>query len=160
MRVRGLWGNHHHNPRHNPFNWLWMVVAVLVSIAGLYARLANAQDAECAEVKIVIEQKLSLERQAFDARMVIRNGLDASALSNVKIELLFKDRDQREVVATTDPTATGATFFMRVDNLSGLSALDGSASLAPKTTADIRWLLIPAQGAGGTTADGKLYDIV
>lgn len=159
MRVRGLWGNHHHNPRHNPFNWLWMVVAVLVSIAGLYARLANAQDAECAEVKIVIEQKLSLERQAFDARMVIRNGLDASALSNVKIELLFKDRDQREVVATTDPTATGATFFMRVDNLSGLSALDGSASLAPKTTADIRWLLIPAQGAGGTTAEGKLYYI-
>ena len=108
-----------------------MVVAVLVSIAGLYARLANAQDAECAEVKIVIEQKLSLERQAFDARMVIRNGLDASALSNVKIELLFKDRDQREVVATTDPTATGATFFMRVEVTTAVAKAELHAALVP-----------------------------
>ncbi len=143
----------------NRLTWWWIAAALLVCVAGLWARAAQAQDAECAEVKIVIEQKLSLERQAFDAHMVIRNGLDSSALSNVKIDLLFKDQDQNDVVATSDANAAGATFFVRADTLTGLSATDGSASLPAKTTADIRWLIIPSQGAGGTTPEGRLYYI-
>ncbi|RLJ39771.1 putative repeat protein (TIGR01451 family) [Acidovorax sp. 106] len=140
-------------------NWLWMTVLVLTALCGAWGRSANAQDSVCAEVKIVIEQKLSLERQAFDAHMVIRNGLETSALSNVKIDLLFKDQDQNDVVATTDANASGASFFVRTDNLTGLTAIDGSASLAAKATADIRWLIIPSQGAGGTTSEGRLYYI-
>ena len=54
--------------------WVWLALIVYVGLWGLWSRAALAQDALCAEVKIVIEQKLSLERQAFDARMVIRNG--------------------------------------------------------------------------------------
>ncbi|WP_143327017.1 hypothetical protein [Vandammella animalimorsus] len=52
---------------------------------------AQAGGAVCAEVKIVIEQKLSLERQAFDARMVITNGLPDQKLQDVHVELLFMD---------------------------------------------------------------------
>lgn len=139
--------------------WLWLLTAALLMLVAGGMRTAYGQDAECAEVKIVIEQKLSLERQAFDARMVIRNGLQTSSLSNVKIELIFKDQDQQVVAATTDPNAVGATFFVRTDSLSGLAALDGSSSIAPNTTADIRWLLIPSQGAGGATPQGRLYYI-
>ena len=141
--------------------WLWLAFIMCVGLLGPWAREARAQaaDAVCAEVKIVIEQKLSLERQAFDAHMVIRNGLETSALSNVKIDLLFKDQDQNDVVATTDANASGASFFVRTDNLTGLTAIDGSASLAAKATADIRWLIIPSQGAGGTTSEGRLYYI-
>lgn len=64
-------------------NWLWMTVLVLTALCSAWGRSANAQDSVCAEVKIVIEQKLSLERQAFDAHMVIRNGLETSTLSGL-----------------------------------------------------------------------------
>ena len=40
-------------------NWLWMTVLVLTALCGAWGRSANAQDSVCAEVKIVIEQKLS-----------------------------------------------------------------------------------------------------
>ena len=135
----------------------WLACGFLLLWLAAWPLLARAQDADCAEVKIVIEQKLSLERQAFDARMVIRNGMDASALGNVKIELTYLDQNQQPVAATTDPNAVGAVFFQRVDQLTGLGALDGSAGIAPKSTADVHWLIIPSQGAGGNTASGRMY---
>lgn len=139
-----------------PVVWL-LIGCVLLNM--LFAGRVWAQDSECAEVKIVIEQKLSLERQAFDARMVIRNGLEDKALENVAIALTFADQDNNEVVATTDPNAVGAVFFSRTDSLDGIAALDGSASIAPKTAAEVHWLIIPSAGAGGTTSAGKLYYI-
>ncbi|WP_157667482.1 choice-of-anchor U domain-containing protein [Comamonas serinivorans] len=133
------------------FLWL-MLLSLVMPVDPLHA-----QEAECAEVKIVIEQKLSLERQAFDAHMVIRNGLDG-ALTNVSVELFFQDQDQASVQATTDPQGVGATFFYRTDTITGLNSLQGG-SLAAKETADIRWLIIPSQGAGGDTASGRMYYI-
>ena len=132
---------------------LWLTLVAMISL--LFASVLRAQEADCAEVKIVIEQKLSLERQAFDARMVIRNGLDAQ-LANVKVELSYQDQSQQPVVATTDPNAVGATFFQRLDTMTGINSLDGG-TLAGKTNADIHWLIIPSQGAGGDTAGGKMY---
>ena len=160
MHGSRLWANHQHcKELQGHLTWWTLVRLAVLVLAGLLANAARAEEAVCAEVKIVIEQKLSLERQAFDAHMVLRNGLDASALSNVKVDLIFKDQDQKDVVATTDPNATGAAFFVRTDSLTGMSALDGSATLAPKTTADVRWLIIPSQGAGGNTSQGRLYYI-
>ena len=134
---------------------LWLAFMALVTV--LWPMAARAQDADCAEVKIVIEQKLSLERQAFDAHMIIRNGLDGQ-LTNVKVELFYQDQNQQPVVATSDPNAVGATFFQRVDRMTGINSLDGG-SLAGKTNADIHWLIIPSQGAGGDTANGRMYYI-
>lgn len=134
---------------------LWRVFIVLMAAVWPFGIMA--QDADCAEVKIVIEQKLSIERQAFDARMVVRNGLD-EALSNVKIELFYQDQYQQPVSATSDPSAIGATFFQRLDSMEGISSLEGGA-LAGKTEADIHWLIIPSYGAGGTTAEGLMYYI-
>ena len=141
--------------RWNAAIW-WMLAWLFLGI--LFPVALRAQEADCAEVKIVIEQKLSLERQAFDAHMVIRNGLDGP-ISNVKVELNYLDQNQQPVTATTDPNAVGALFFQRIDRISGIGALDGSGSLAPKTNADIHWLIIPAQGAGGDTASGRMYYI-
>lgn len=150
----------HRTKRHAPAGYvlmrLWLALFVLVA-GWLFAPVSHGQEADCAEVKIVIEQKLSLERQAFDAHMVIRNGLDG-ALSNVKVELVFQDQDQQPVTATADPNATGATFFQRIDRMTGIGSLDGG-SLAGKTHADIHWLIIPSQGAGGDTANGRMYYI-
>ena len=134
---------------------LWWLLVATTSL--LVAPVLRAQEADCAEVKIVIEQKLSLERQAFDAHMIIRNGLDGQ-LTNVKVELFYQDQNQQPVVATSDPNAVGATFFQRIDTMTGINSLDGG-TLAGKTNGDIHWLIIPAQGAGGDTASGKMYYI-
>jgi uncharacterized repeat protein (TIGR01451 family) len=119
---------------------------------------AQATDAVCAEVRIVIEQKLSLERQAFDARMVITNGLADQKLENVSITLQFLDANNSVVTATTDPAASGASFFYRTDGVEGITSLEGG-TIAPKAVANVRWLIIPAAGTGGRDPQGTLYYI-
>ena len=149
---------HIHHGRRYSFTTSWFRLVFLTMLALIWPFGAMAQDdADCAEVKIVIEQKLSLERQAFDAHMIIHNGLD-DVLSDVKIELTFLDHNQQPVVATTDPNAVGATFFQRIDRMTGIDSINGS-QLAGKTDADIHWLIIPSQGAGGDSAEGRMYYI-
>jgi hypothetical protein len=55
-------------------NAVWLVAALGLFGAGSVAP-RHAQNAVCADVKIEIKQKLSLERQGFDAVMRINNGL-------------------------------------------------------------------------------------
>ena len=134
-----------------------LCLAALAAI--LFAAPALAQDAVCAQVKIEIKQKLSLERQAFDAVMRINNGLDTDPIQNVGINLTFADQAGNSVIATTDPNNTSAAFFIRIDSLTGINAIDGSGAVAPKTTGEIHWLIIPAAGTGGIAPQGKLYFI-
>jgi hypothetical protein len=110
------------------------------------AGLVFAQDVECAEVKIVIEQKLSFERQAFDARMLIKNGLDTS-LKNIQVELIFTDRDNQPVEVTQKTDDNKAKFFYRINSLFGVNDISGTGQIAAKSNADIHWLIIPAYGA-------------
>lgn len=128
------------------------VCLCMVSAGGTVA----AEDL-CAEVKIVIEQKMSLERQAFDARMLISNGLDASALQDVKIDLYVLDAASQPVVATSDANAAGAAFFYRLDSLSGIDSIGGGGVIGAKSEAEVHWLIVPSAGAGGDAPQGKVY---
>lgn len=137
----------------------WLGFCALLVLGALYSissAFAQAADAVCAEVKIVIEQKFSLERQAFDAKMVITNGLGDQKLENVQIELLFLDANNTPVSATADPNAQGATFFYRTDQLTGITSLNGGV-IEPKAIANIHWLIIPAAGSGGNKLEGAVY---
>ena len=138
--------------------WLWLAFIMFAGFLGPLAREALAQtaDAVCAEVKIVIEQKFSMERQAFDAKMVVTNGLADQKLENVSIELQFLDANNNAVVATVDPNAQGATFFYRTDEVTGISSLNGG-TIEAKAVANINWLIIPAAGSGGRNPEGAVY---
>lgn len=125
-----------------------LIVFLLCCI--LPGKILLAQEPECAEVKIVIEQKLSFERQAFDAHMVINNGLTDSVLENVKIELLFTDQNNQPITITQDPNAVGAKFFYRTNSLAGIDNIDGTGEITAKSTAEIHWLIIPSFGAAET----------
>ena len=131
----------------------------LVTLFCSFATTAFAQYSLCAEVKIEIKQKVSLERQAFDAVMKINNGLDASSLTGISINLTFQDANGSPVVATTDANNTAATFFLRLDSLDGVGAIDGSGAVAPKTSGTVKWLIIPSAGAGGLLPGGRTYRI-
>jgi len=74
-----------------------------------------AQESVCAIVKIEIAQELTLERQAFEAELVIENVLDDMALENIDINVNFLDENDEPVVATSDPNNTEAKFFIRED---------------------------------------------
>ncbi|WP_392562468.1 hypothetical protein RHO12_03020 [Orbus sturtevantii] len=134
------------------FMWIVLLLCCIMPI-----KFAFALDAECAEVKIVIEQKLSFERQAFDAHMVINNGLAGSVLKDIRVQLLFTDKDNRAVIATQDANNDGATFFYYVKSLSGINDINGSGQINTKTNAEIHWLIIPSFGAA--EFDNTLYYI-
>lgn len=122
-----------------------------------YPFAAAAQEAVCAEVRIEIRQKVSLERQAFDAVLRIRNGLATGSVENVSVDVLFSDVEGTPVLASSDPNNTAATFFIRLDELDGIGAVDGTGEVAPETAASIRWMIIPSASAGGSTPAGVMY---
>lgn len=113
----------------------------------------------CALVKIEIEQVLTLERQAFDARMAITNHLDTISLHDVNVNVLFTDELGNSVLASSDPNNTTASFFIQVDSLANVGDVTGTGTVPPNTTAEIHWLIIPAPGAGGDVITGKRYDV-
>ncbi|HPC19363.1 MAG TPA: hypothetical protein PL039_04085 [Kiritimatiellia bacterium] len=135
--------------------WKWS--AFLFWLGLFCGPLAWAQSM-CAEVKIEISQDLTLERQAFDAMMRISNGLDELSLSNVTVTVHFADAEGVAVTATSDPNDTNALFFIRMDSLQGISALSNGV-VQPASIAVIHWLIVPAQGAGGTNTLGRYYSI-
>ncbi len=119
-----------------------------------------AQQGICAEVKIEIEQRLSLERQGFIATMRIGNGAEALSLTGLGVNVTFKDRDGLPVLASSDPNNTSAKFFIRIDSETDITGgVTGGGIVAPRTTAVIRWLIIPSAGAGGSAASGEVYGV-
>ena len=111
----------------------------------------------CARVKIEIHQELTLERQAFDAKMKITNTLDTLSIDDVSVDVSFADEDGNTVLASSDPNSTNASFFIRIDSIDGISDVNGTGSVAPATEAEIHWLIIPAPGAAGNLPDGKVF---
>lgn len=130
--------------------------------AGLGALAVAAAPSEataqvCARVKIEIVQELTLERQAFDAKMKITNGLQNLSIENIGIEVVFEDAQGNPVEASSDPNNETASFFITLDSLEGINAVDGTGTIAPETAGEIHWLIIPAPGAAGPAEDGTLY---
>ena len=74
----------------------------------------------CATVKIEISQELTLERQAFEATMRINNSLDSFELSNIGVDLIFRDEDEKPVIVSSDASASTADFYVRLDDTTGI----------------------------------------
>lgn len=123
----------------------------------LGAEVTLAQESICATVQIEIQQSLTFERQAFDAHMRVSNTLEAFSLDEVQVEVYFTDADGNQVIASSDPDNTDALFFITLDSLQNIDAVDGTGTIAPATKADAHWLIIPAPGSGGDSPLGTLY---
>ncbi|ATG92568.1 hypothetical protein MKLM6_4410 (plasmid) [Methylomonas koyamae] len=131
----------------------WIFGLFWLAVSGV----AAAEDTFCAKVSIEIKQELTLERQAFDAHMRINNGVQGFPVENVRVDVKFADEDGNPVISSFDPDNTQAKFFIRQDSLSGIENVTGTGVVAPASSADIHWLIIPAPGAAGQLAGGKLY---
>ena len=122
----------------------------------LGSQASSAETRICAVVKIEIKQELTLERQAFDAGMIINNGFSDRALSDVSVDVTVSDERGVPVTVSSDPNGD-ALFFLRVLSLDGISGIGGEGQLAQASKGEIHWLLIPAPGSGGVSAEGRRY---
>ena len=118
---------------------------------------AYAQTTVCAEVRIEIAQELTIERQAFEATLLIENTLADQTISDINVDVIFRDEDGNDVVATNDPNSSSADFFIRVNDLQGIDDISGTGSLDAGQSALATWLIIPVPGSSGGIPSGKLY---
>ena len=137
--------------------WLaaWQLMLVL-AIGGGTNRVALAQETVCAEVKIEIAQELTIERQAFEAKLKIENTLTDKSINDINVVVEFTDGNGDPVLATSDSTNSAADFFIRVNTLDGINDVQGSGVLGAGQTAEATWLIIPAPGASDGIPSGKL----
>jgi len=127
----------------------WRVLATAAFALGFAATPAAAQPASvCAQVKIEILQKLTFERVAFDARLVVTNNLTTQPLTNFGVSLN---------ITTLDGTDASNLFFVKVNSLDNIAAVDGTGEIASGARAEIHWLIIPAFTAGGNVDLGQTY---
>src|SRR5690554_5624227 len=137
------------------------VLAILLGM--IFSPYLFANNSLCATVKIEIKQELTLERQAFEASMKISNGLDSFALNNVSVTLNFSDAEGKPVIVSSDPNATMASFYVRLDDTTGVSSLNdlgrgrvSGGTIAAATSSDVKWLMSPVPGAANNSPGGKL----
>ena len=131
----------------------------LLTVGGAMALspAAFAQETVCAKVKIEIKQELAFERQGFEAEMKISNSTDTSLLENISVDVKVTDELGTPVSISTDPNDLSAKFFIRLAKKENIAAVDGTGTVAPRSTARIEWLLIPSPGAAGSSPLGKKY---
>lgn len=137
--------------------WVFLLLAIFLSVLGVSSQTALADDSICARVKIEIRQEMTLERQAFDAHIRINNGFDRITLEQVAIDVAFSDENGNSVLASSDPNNTEALFFIRIDSMENIDDINGTGVVQPAASADIHWLIIPAPGASNGLEQGKLY---
>lgn len=83
-------------------------VAMMVAAAGLLAGApgVRAEESLCASVEMQISQEVTLERQAFNAKLVIHNGLAGINLTDVNVTMKFTTGSGDPVSYSSNPNAT------------------------------------------------------
>ena len=95
-------------------------VCMLGNLVMFPASAQDHPDGICAEVKLEILQELTLERLAFDAKLAITNGF-TSPLEDIAVEIEIRDADGNRA---------DELFFLRIDSLTDIDAIDGTGSLS------------------------------
>ena len=139
---------------------MFTIICFLVLISGFGGfpnAMAASESSLCAQVKIHIPQELTFERQGFNAILGIGNSTVGTTLENVAVSVEFFDENTNPVPVSEDPDDPDALFFIRVDELNNIGAIDGTGAVDPETSASVVWLIVPAPGAAQGSADGTLY---
>lgn len=123
------------------------------------------EDSVCAKVKMVIEQQLTLERQAFQAKMTITNGLP-SKLENIDVTVWVRPVANNATRLLQD-TTNGLDVYEQGDGVdiffvSGPGNPPNGASDDSVLSLDeivYEYLLIPTSEAAGENVNGMSYEV-
>ncbi|MBN9691849.1 MAG: putative Ig domain-containing protein [Verrucomicrobia bacterium] len=100
----------------------------------------GSEGAVCAKVRLRLDQRAVLTRDAFQARLELGNDTDSS-LTDLEVTLDIVDSEGRPA---------NALFGVRPPELTGLTSVDGSGSLGAQSSGSARWTLIPSLDAAPT----------
>jgi uncharacterized membrane protein len=113
--------------------------AVSAAANAAVAAFSQANDTGvCATVQLQINQQATVARSAFQASFELDNQKPADTLQNVSVNLDVQD------MSGNDATSL---FFISAPTLSGLTAVDGTGTLAPDTSGTAGWTIIPTNAA-------------
>lgn len=112
--------------------------------------IAHAVDSVCSKVSMNIVQELSVERIAFDAKMVITNNMPEKSMDGVNVDIKIADASGKDA---------SSLFYIRKPSLTNIVDVAGNGSVAAAQQAEIHWLIIPTPGAGGTQSSGIVYSV-
>lgn len=91
----------------------------------VHAAPGDAAGTVRARVEVHIEQQLTLERRAFDARMKVLKGLESVPLEDGTVDVTFADGDGNTVRAISDSDDDSGAPFIGVDCLDNVDFVDG-----------------------------------
>jgi hypothetical protein len=101
---------------------------------------AEPSNEVCAKVKLKLDQRAVLTRDAFNALLEIDNDT-TSPIENILVTLNLTAEDGSNAIAQ---------FGLREPVLAGLSAVNGTGVIQPKTLGSASWILIPTLDAAPT----------
>ncbi len=136
------------------------VTPLLALVLGLVLPgLALAQEQQqgiCSQIKMVISQRLTLERIGFEATLQITDNDPNNPITGFAANLTFENP-----VYSTNGVQNDASslFFVQPPTLENVQDVAGSGSIGPGQTATIRWFIIPTVNAGGTASIGTVYRV-
>lgn len=141
----------------NVKKYLYAVIAMTcLSLILMTGRSHAAQQYQglCSYVKIEIMQELTLERVGFLATLEVTNNEGDASITDFSAALTFG-------MDAGDGTITDAShlFFVQPPKIRGITAIDGTGIISPGQKAVVEWFIIPKLSAGGTTPDGRQYEI-
>ena len=133
--------------------------ALLLLVSGLFPGVLVGQQQHqglCANVKIVIQQQLTIERIGFDARLEIANNDGTDPITDFSAALTFENPLLSTNGAVNDASAL---FFVGAPTFESVNSVNGDGVIAPTTTAVVHWFIIPKITAGGTSPEGIRYQV-
>ncbi len=111
------------------------------------ATFSHAETA-CSKVSLEILQEATVERVAFDAKLVLTNNMPDKDLTELRVDVSIKD---------VDGNIRNEAFFVKTASMQNISGVDGSGIVKAGTSAEAHWLIIPSPGAGGRAVAGLPY---
>ncbi|GEM_PF-1745402 len=100
-----------------------------------------SQKGVCATVKLHIAQTLTMTREAFDGTLTVNNGNESGAMEGFKVVLEVRDEKGN---------LSNDLFQINTEKLTGVSAIDGTGEIAPKSEGTALFRFIPEKGAAPT----------
>lgn len=134
----------------------WMALLATLAWGQVTAQAQEQFQGVCAQVKIVIPQKLALERIGFDAELQIGNNDGSDPITDFSAALTFENPLLSTNGVVND---SSSLFFVQAPTFENINSVSGDGVIAPTTTATIHWFIIPKPSAGGVTPDGVQYNV-
>ena len=108
--------------------------------------MPGVPEEEVEHIHLTIDQRLTLERQAFNVALELSNDTDFT-ISEFAMNVIT--RDGEGMILTEDETDPDGPLFFQSPILTDITAIDGTGVIQPHSSAVIHWLVIPRTHSGG-----------